>query len=103
MEPVAPNTVLRRQLERACIRKRLIRQSTMERSIKCRNHGHRGAENRLRGTDATDACRVVQRCDLAERVEGIDHLCIDANGVGEPVAAVNDPMSYGIEGSQLRI
>src|SRR5262245_4531574 len=103
MEPVAPNMVLRRQLVRDCIRKRMFRQSTMERSIKCRNHGHRGDQNRLRGTDATDASRIVQRCDLAKRVEGIHHLRIDANGVGEPVAAVNDPVSYRIEGSKLRM
>src|SRR5262245_62600928 len=100
MEPVAPNMVLRRQLVRDRIRGRMFRQSAMEGSIKCRNHRHRGAQNRLCGTDATDACRVVQWCDLAKRVEGIDHLRIDANGVGEPVSAVKDPESYRIQGSK---
>lgn len=41
--------------------------------------------------------------DLTKRVEGIDHLLIDANGTGEPVAAMNDPMPYRIENPQSRI
>ena len=62
-----------------------------------------GAEHRSGGTDAAHACGVVQRRDLAKRVEGIDHLLIDVNGAGEPVAAVNDSVSYSIEDPKLRM
>ena len=73
----------------------------MKRSIERRDHRHCGAENRSGGTDAAHARRVVQRRDLAKRVEGIDHLLIDVNGTGEPVAAVNDSVSHGIEEPKL--
>ena len=93
MEAVAAHVVLVAPGARHGIRVRLRRQGAVEAGVEdgdVRDAGERG----LRAHDPLDVGGVVQRGERRERPQGRDDVVVDHDGLGEPAAAVHDPVAH---------
>jgi hypothetical protein len=68
----------------------------MKRRIERRHLRHAG-EERARRVDARAFERVVARGERLERAQPVFDGVVDADGTGEPVAAVDDPVTDGAQ------
>lgn len=68
----------------------------MKGGIEYRYLRHAWPEHFARGPDALDVVGIVQRRKAGARLYAFQHIVGDKHGFREPLAAVDDPVSYGV-------
>ena len=73
----------------------------MERRVERRHRGQVG-QQLAHGADGGDGPRVVQRRQVGDRVEVVDHLVVEPDRLAEPRATVHHPVPDRVEAGPLR-
>jgi hypothetical protein len=74
----------------------------MKRSIEDGDLGHSGSNNGSRCGDSAEVVRIVERSEIDEFLELSPHIIVNASGLRELLASVNDAVTYSIDLSDAR-
>ena len=96
MEAVAPHAVGEVVLIGQGVHIGLAGHGLVEGGVKHGDHGH-VAHNGLAGLDAGDVGGVVQRREGDALLDGLHHIVGDADGGGELLPAVDDPVTHRVD------
>jgi hypothetical protein len=74
----------------------------MKRSIEDGDLGNARPDDRSRSGNSTQVVRIVERSEIDEFLELSPHIIVNASGLRELLASVNDAVTYSIDLSDAR-
>ena len=97
MEPISPDAMLGGQLIGQGVGSGDRRHRAVEGRIEDRDHRDHWAQNRSGSLNALETSGIVQRCQLAQRVDLLDDAVIDDDGIRKAFTPVDDTVADSLD------